>query len=70
MQDKSIEEQLKARWERMNRPEALALAKGVRALSVPKVTIRSMRAFDRPVVTFEQVVYLPLPDDSDLGEAS
>jgi hypothetical protein len=66
VQDKLIEEQLKTRWERMNGAVTLALAKGVRALSVPKVTIRPMPAFDRPVVTFEQVVYLPLPDDRDL----
>jgi len=60
MQNKSLADQLKAHWARMNSPESLALAKGVRASSgVPKVTIRPTLPTHGRVMVLEEVFDLP-----------
>lgn len=63
MQIKSLQEQLKAHWERMNSPDAMVLGKGERASSgLPKVTIRPTG--DGPFVVLEEPVDLPVPENA------
>ncbi|UST77241.1 hypothetical protein [Pseudomonas siliginis] len=60
MQNKSLAEQLKAHWARMNSPESLALAKGLRASSgMPKVTIQPTLPNHGRVMVFEEVFDVP-----------
>lgn len=62
MVNKSLAEQLKAHWVRLNSPESLALAKGVRASSgVPKVTIPPILPTHGRVMVLEEVFEMPVP---------
>lgn len=69
MQEKSLQEQLKAHWDRVKSPEALALARGVRASSgIPKVTIRPTLPVHGAVVIFEDVLDVPLPESTTIED--
>jgi hypothetical protein len=69
MQNKSLAEQLKAHWMRMNTPEALALALGVRASScVPKVTIRPTLPVHGQVVVLEEVFNPSIPENTTIDD--
>ncbi|WP_223448221.1 hypothetical protein [Pseudomonas sp. BF-R-19] len=63
--NKSLAEQLKAHWARMNSPESLALAKGVRASSgMPKVTIQPTLPNHGRVMVFEEVIDMPAVENT------
>ncbi|WNZ87590.1 hypothetical protein [Pseudomonas sp. P108] len=64
MQNKSLAEQLKAHWVKVNSPESLAIAKGVRASSgVPKVTIRPAMPPSGRVMVLEESFDVPAPEN-------
>ncbi|WP_133125537.1 hypothetical protein [Pseudomonas amygdali] len=69
MQNKSLAEQLKAHWARVNSPESLAIAKGVRASSgVPKVTIRPTMPPSGRVMVLEEAFDVSAPGNKTADE--
>lgn len=69
MQNESLAEQLKAHWMRLNTPEALALAKGVRASSGgPKVTILPTLPVDMQIMVLEEVFDPPVPENTTIDD--
>lgn len=65
MQNKSLADQLKAHWAKLNSPEALALAKGLRGASgVPKVTIPPILPTHGRVMVFEEVIDMPAVENT------
>ncbi|MFJ7794626.1 hypothetical protein [Pseudomonas sp. NPDC096950] len=69
MLNKSLADQLKAHWARINSPESLALAEGLRASSgVPKVTIPPILQTDGPVTVLEEVFDLPRLENTTIDD--
>ncbi|WP_162893411.1 hypothetical protein [Pseudomonas savastanoi] len=69
MQNKSLAEQLKAYWARVNSPESLAIAKGVRPSSgLPKVTIRPTMPPSGRAMVLEEAFDVPAPENKTADE--